>query len=419
MDFPDKFQYLVLRPPQFGKTMLISMLYHFYDIHGANQFAERFGSLAVVTKASTPVRHSQHLCLSFNLLDFWVCSDRTDLVSDLPNQISHVLDSFLIKYAKELKLSPLEDYPRDEGLAVKFAKTFDLVKACGYSLFVGVDNYDAPTRRLTPAARGDFRYIPEGSATPREVQRLLIRVLESSNGCDRCLPEESDVPGAVTLNDLIHLLATGAVDIDGEKTVSLRFGCHQGGDLGHPALCWCSYLRSPVGRYLASSEQSSFVSYTLARGRLFCDRHELGVTFTTAWYHFGIASDPEPLLELLLRARRNVDPIILPPREPLHPSSRVPIETDVTFELYTLTLRGMWQAGTRMTTSRRWKLSKLCMRSSLPGGGRAARTTVRDLVATLNAVETVLVGSFFDSDSQRSPGFWRWERAEDSEEEED
>jgi hypothetical protein len=125
MDLPDKFQHLVLRPPQFGKTMFLSTLYYFYDIHGAQHFAERFGSLAVVTEASTPIPHSQHLCLSFNLSDLPVCSDRAEIASELTDQIGLVLDYFLMKYAKELGLSHPGDYLEDEeDLEAKFAKMF-------------------------------------------------------------------------------------------------------------------------------------------------------------------------------------------------------------------------------------------------------------------------------------------------------
>ncbi|KAJ7267599.1 hypothetical protein B0H12DRAFT_116777 [Mycena haematopus] len=122
-DLPDKFQYLVLRPPQFGKTMFLSTLYHFYDIHGAKQFDERFGSLAVVTKAAAPVLHNQHLCLSFNLSDFWVGSTLADVAYNLPNRISHILDLFLIEYAAELQLSNPRNYLEDEDLELRFAKT--------------------------------------------------------------------------------------------------------------------------------------------------------------------------------------------------------------------------------------------------------------------------------------------------------
>jgi hypothetical protein len=105
--------------------MLLSTLYHFYDIHGAKRFDKRFGSLAVVTKASAPVSHSQHLCLSFNLSDIRGGLARTRISSRLTNQIASVLDFFLIQYAKELELSNPEDYLEDEeDLERKFTKVF-------------------------------------------------------------------------------------------------------------------------------------------------------------------------------------------------------------------------------------------------------------------------------------------------------
>lgn len=203
-----------------------------------------------------------------------------------------------------------------------------VVKARGYSLFVAVDNYDAPTRTLTCVAR-DAASIYQDVPTPREIEQLLdscfwrpliaatdvvhkmcvmgallinyptlekldadaalslqsacgfteeealhfVRslleeapgmtdlrhlcgqyVFPQASGTAQCLlhprlvlnhvfelslphppvdedsfrllsdiletlPEESDIPGALTLNDLIELLATGAVNIGG-KTAS-------------------------------------------------------------------------------------------------------------------------------------------------------------------------------------------------------
>ncbi|KAJ7354689.1 hypothetical protein DFH08DRAFT_985518 [Mycena albidolilacea] len=64
---------------------------------------------------------------------------------------------------------PLED---EEDLEAKFAKMFAVVKARGYSLFVAVDNYDAPTRTLTRVAR-DAASIYQDVPTPREIEQLL------------------------------------------------------------------------------------------------------------------------------------------------------------------------------------------------------------------------------------------------------
>ncbi|KAJ7071938.1 hypothetical protein C8F01DRAFT_222084 [Mycena amicta] len=62
---PDRFEYFLLRPPRFGKTAFISTLQAFYDINGATQFSDRFGSLAVGHKTPSTLQHSHHLCMTF------------------------------------------------------------------------------------------------------------------------------------------------------------------------------------------------------------------------------------------------------------------------------------------------------------------------------------------------------------------
>jgi hypothetical protein len=123
LHLPDKFQYLLLRPPRFGKTTFLSTLYHYYDIHAASHFDDLFGSLAVVTK-SPIVTHSQHLSLSFSLSTIRVYSDLKGIASQLTNQISFALSMFLIKYATELELSEPQNYLDDGGLEIRFAKVF-------------------------------------------------------------------------------------------------------------------------------------------------------------------------------------------------------------------------------------------------------------------------------------------------------
>ncbi|KAJ7091912.1 hypothetical protein B0H15DRAFT_834534 [Mycena belliarum] len=148
---PDKFRYLLLRPQRFSKSSFLSTLTDYYNIQGVDNFGLRFGSLAVVTQDpdSTP-QHSQHLCLCFNLSTISVNVDTMDITSDLPSLIRHVLVMFLIEYAKELQLSDPAGFLRyrDEHM---FAKVFGLVKAQGYTLFVGIDDYDAPVRKRSVA----------------------------------------------------------------------------------------------------------------------------------------------------------------------------------------------------------------------------------------------------------------------------
>ncbi|KAJ7761080.1 hypothetical protein B0H16DRAFT_1884505 [Mycena metata] len=169
LHLPKKFRWLLLRPPRFGKTVFMSTLEHYCDVQGAKQFAERFEALAVAAK--TPNNDHQHLCLSFDLANVGVQSDITEIATQLSNQISFALSLFLIKYANELHLSDPTDFFAEDCTDM-FAEVFSLVKARGYSLFVGVDNYDAPTQSRAFAYK-HYPYGHEDFASMREIEQLL------------------------------------------------------------------------------------------------------------------------------------------------------------------------------------------------------------------------------------------------------
>ncbi|KAJ7091891.1 hypothetical protein B0H15DRAFT_179269 [Mycena belliarum] len=145
-ELPDKYQYLLLRPPQFGKSLFLSALYHYYDIHEAKHFSRRFGFLPVVTESpDLAPRHNQHLCLSFDLSHIVISSDIGLLKLRLSSKLYCPLGNFVDRYATELGLSSPASFCTGDG-ADMVAKVFKLVKARGHTLFVGVDNYDWPVQ---------------------------------------------------------------------------------------------------------------------------------------------------------------------------------------------------------------------------------------------------------------------------------
>ncbi|KAJ7497759.1 hypothetical protein FB451DRAFT_1212659 [Mycena latifolia] len=171
--FPDKFRYLLLRPPRFGKTTFLSTLNHYYDLHGAKRFTQRFGSLGVVTDGPDSVpQHSQHLCLSFDLSEINVHFDKAGIADELMANSSLVLEMFLRKYATELKLSDARDFQVNGSIEDEFARVFALIKACGYTLFVSVDAYDAPIQ-MCPFARLHHPLIHESFAGQQDIEHLL------------------------------------------------------------------------------------------------------------------------------------------------------------------------------------------------------------------------------------------------------
>ncbi|KAJ7782306.1 hypothetical protein DFH07DRAFT_318981 [Mycena maculata] len=171
-ELPDQFRYLLLRPPKFGKTAFLSTTTHFYDVHGAEQFTEHFGPLAVATEAPHAIpRHSQHLSMSFALSDINVHVGAKEFAARLSSNFYTKLQLFLVKYATELKLCAPETYLADDGGDV-FRKVFDVVKASGHTLFLSIDAYDAP---LLSGSLASLHYptIHQKFVSPQDIKHLL------------------------------------------------------------------------------------------------------------------------------------------------------------------------------------------------------------------------------------------------------
>ncbi|KAJ7451813.1 hypothetical protein B0H11DRAFT_310121 [Mycena galericulata] len=404
LQLPDQFRYLLLRPPKFGKTALLSTLSRFYDIHGAGQFTEYFGHLAVAKKASRDIPcHSQHLVFSFTFSDVHVHTDVETLAAELTSKRSFELKMFLIKYANELKLSDPDKYLA-HGADDAFEKVFALVKARGHTLFVGIDAYDAPLRwasftglhypalqqnfasppdieRLldscfwgpllagsdvidklfvtgtlsfqSPAFKslglstpnlqlscgftekeavefarsildetvpdvaelrrvcGVYVFPPQGSGSDQDEpvlhpQRLFVHIAELSSPRSqehdysfqllsdifKLLPVESDVPGAVTINSLVELVASGAVEIDGELD-TVR-------DVDGTSVFWSALYHAGA----LTCDQQSNSTLRVASGavlslihslidKFVSERYDLQNTFLTTLYNYD--------MEVLLR----------------------------------------------------------------------------------------------------------------------
>ncbi|KAJ6507421.1 hypothetical protein C8R47DRAFT_1239438 [Mycena vitilis] len=173
VELPAKFKRLLLRPPRFGKTTLLSTLAHYYDIHNAQTFHEDFGALAVVTKA--PVNApppTRHLCLVFRLSQVLTASTCDEFAENLKDEIALVLEGFLSKYAEELQIADPFDYiqekPQDDLLNI----VIDLARTRECTIFVIVDDYDAPIRdSLFP--NPDFPPTRRSFATQAELEDLM------------------------------------------------------------------------------------------------------------------------------------------------------------------------------------------------------------------------------------------------------
>ncbi|KAJ7037882.1 hypothetical protein C8F04DRAFT_1256399 [Mycena alexandri] len=152
----------------------------YYDIHEAEIFAEHFGSLAVAESSGTGANghNSQHLCLSSPFADLLVFSNITAISSRLRSHVAAQIQRFLLQYTAELQVSDPHEFVQCDTIEM-FTKLFacirasiDLVRSCGHTLFVGVDEYDAPVR-LRTFMHLQYPNPSEYFASPREIECLL------------------------------------------------------------------------------------------------------------------------------------------------------------------------------------------------------------------------------------------------------
>ncbi|KAJ6507136.1 hypothetical protein C8R47DRAFT_1100441 [Mycena vitilis] len=537
IDLPANFQYLLLRPPRFGKTTFLSTMYHYYDIRGAEQFARRFEA----TKASTSaLPHSQHLCMYFDLKSIRVDSDHKRVASHLRTHALSVLSEFLVKYAGELELSHPRTFLSNEAdIGNMFVKVFDCVQRHGFTLFVGVDNYDAPTRprsfsaakffasheilqssrdtellldsrfwvpllagshliaklvvtgtflvkypalknlavsSMLQAACGfseqeaiefsrsvldttqdivDLRSLCGAYTFPSQANeggmvepvlhpQLLLNRLGALPSADAdpfklvsdlldLLPLEAGLPGAVTVNDLVELLAAGAVEFVGQMYSPFDFDATKA--INWSTLYYAGALSRDIGlpSTLRVANSAALRVIHSCVDTFFADRHDLLRILPDAWYQYNLLGDPQSFLDLISRIFRDqtrrsfnrkhapdlrgilelvlrnstclaspkmTGPLILLPADVIRaeiPASRP--DKMLVWELKTVSLRGMWLA-TNLNDDEPTAEALETLHAELVQLDEKALLArpYRVWSSKLNAMETVLVGSFLDAD---------------------
>ncbi|KAI8345922.1 hypothetical protein B0O80DRAFT_471260 [Mortierella sp. GBAus27b] len=135
------YRFLFLRPRRFGKSAFLDMLTEYYDIHSADIFEDLFGPLYIGSKP-TPSKN-QLLVLKFDLSSVDISHSKANLEASFNVVINDVLREFLRKYWMELD-SPQEEEIIDASASASLSRVMSIVGKQGQSLFVGVDEYDAP-----------------------------------------------------------------------------------------------------------------------------------------------------------------------------------------------------------------------------------------------------------------------------------
>ncbi len=130
-------QLIFIRPRRFGKSLLLSMLEHYYDVNRADQFETLFGHLAI-GRNPTPL-HNQYLVMKWDFSLVKAQGDIKEIEAALYRHVNDRIIRFQHAYADRLPvpiaIEPINAVSSWESALTAIAET-------PYPLYLLIDEYD-------------------------------------------------------------------------------------------------------------------------------------------------------------------------------------------------------------------------------------------------------------------------------------
>ncbi len=130
-------QLLFLRPRRFGKSLLLSMLEHYYDLNRTDEFERLFGGLAA-GRAPTPLRN-RYFVMKWDFSVVQAQGDVKDIEAALHQHLNDCIGDFARRYRDQLP-SPIQIHP-DNALS-SWRSVLTAVSETAHRLYLLVDEYD-------------------------------------------------------------------------------------------------------------------------------------------------------------------------------------------------------------------------------------------------------------------------------------
>lgn len=197
------FFFFFIRPRRFGKSLLLSMLEHYYDVKCKDQFEELFGGLYI---GNHPTQDkNSYLVMEF---DFSCIEGGLNGYRDSLDRICHnTMQEFCTRYADYLPSNTLDELQLRKGAIDELDFVCRQCNIAGQHLYVFIDEYDHFTNEILSSPESLDRYEDE---THREgyLRKFFNTVkMNSKRAISRCF-----ITGVspVTLDDLTSGFNIGA-----------------------------------------------------------------------------------------------------------------------------------------------------------------------------------------------------------------
>ncbi|BCU06215.1 AAA family ATPase [Allochromatium tepidum] len=145
-------QLIFLRPRRFGKSLLLSMLEHYYDLNRAAQFETLFGGLAV-GRDPTPL-HNQYYVMKWDFSLVPSHGEVPDIEAGLHQHLNDRISAFQQRYAHQFT-TPIRIHP-DNAIS-SWESALSAVSQTPHKLYLLIDEYDNFANEVLMADRDGSR----------------------------------------------------------------------------------------------------------------------------------------------------------------------------------------------------------------------------------------------------------------------
>jgi hypothetical protein len=146
-------QLIFIRPRRFGKSLLLSMLEHYYDVNRAAQFEALFGHLAI--GRSPTQRHNQYFVMKWDFSLVKAQGEIKDIEAALHQHLNDRMAQFAADYASHLT-QPMTLRP-DNAIST-LESLLSATRAAGRKLYLLIDEYDNFANDVLMAGRKQEYY---------------------------------------------------------------------------------------------------------------------------------------------------------------------------------------------------------------------------------------------------------------------
>ncbi len=172
-------QLIFIRPRRFGKSLLLSMLEHYYDVNQADQFNALFGSLAI-GQNPTP-RHNQYFIMKWDFSLVKAQGELKDTEAALHQHVNDRIAKFATDYAKYLTQTIVI---RPDNAISSIESLLTAITATPYKIYLLIDEYDNFANDVLTARQEHYEALLYGEGLLKMVFKA-VKAAASGRGLDR------------------------------------------------------------------------------------------------------------------------------------------------------------------------------------------------------------------------------------------